>query len=255
MPNQEPEELPDASTDQVGGPEPTTPANGGRDGNGGPSDRGTGNGGPLERYPGISLSIVSLLATAVIGVLLYIMARPDGSVVSQLSESAYARGLITFLFTLGTIVIAILLTLNAVSRRAGDAGKGFQDAKEILTVLVGILGTIIGFYFGQEQAEGGRPLGLSTELSAEEVPEEGDVTLAALGSGGVPPYTFEVVADGPVDSAQSTGESETGWWLDQLSAAQVDADSPVRIDVTVTDAEGSSKSSSLDLLVQDGQQI
>lgn len=57
-----------------------------------------------------------------------------------------ARILITFLIAVATVAIAILATLTAMIIR--EYKERFAAAKEVLTLLVGILGTIVGFYFG-----------------------------------------------------------------------------------------------------------
>lgn len=63
-------------------------------------------------------------------------------------DASVARGLITFLVAVVTIAIALILTLSAVSSNAPDFKERFALGKEILTILIGVLGTIIGFYFG-----------------------------------------------------------------------------------------------------------
>ena len=64
----------------------------------------------------------------------------------------YARGMITLLFAVGTVVIALLLTLSAIFPTAAsdeiNAKERFERGKEVLSLLIGIFGTIIGFYFG-----------------------------------------------------------------------------------------------------------
>ena len=57
-----------------------------------------------------------------------------------------ARVLITFLVAVSTVAIAFLAILTAMVIR--EYKERFALAKEILTLLVGILGTIVGFYFG-----------------------------------------------------------------------------------------------------------
>ncbi len=71
----------------------------------------------------------------------------DDDFLRNLQQPSYARGLITFVFTMGTLGIGVILTAAALSP-GEEAGKSFTRGKEIFTVLVGILGTIIGFYFG-----------------------------------------------------------------------------------------------------------
>lgn len=60
----------------------------------------------------------------------------------------FARGLITVLFATGTIGIAFILTATAVLASDVKFDERFGRAKEILTILIGIFGTILGFYFG-----------------------------------------------------------------------------------------------------------
>ncbi len=57
-----------------------------------------------------------------------------------------ARVLITFLVAVATVAIAFLAILTAMVIR--EYKERFALAKEVLTLLVGILGTIVGFYFG-----------------------------------------------------------------------------------------------------------
>lgn len=61
-----------------------------------------------------------------------------------------ARIFITFLVAVGTIAIALLAVLTAMIIR--EYKERFALAKEVLTVLVGILGTIVGFYFGSAKS-------------------------------------------------------------------------------------------------------
>lgn len=72
----------------------------------------------------------------------------------DMADPATARGLITFLFAFGTISIALLIA--AASYWVSDSEQlkaRFGYAKDILMVLIGILGTIIGFYFGTETSQ------------------------------------------------------------------------------------------------------
>jgi uncharacterized membrane protein YhaH (DUF805 family) len=62
------------------------------------------------------------------------------------SQDDNARNLITFLVAVGTIAIAFLAILTAMVIR--EFKERFAMAKEVLTILVGVLGTIVGFYFG-----------------------------------------------------------------------------------------------------------
>src|SRR5262249_21699105 len=66
-----------------------------------------------------------------------LMAQPD-----------HARGLITFLYSFATIGIIVLVAVALFWMDKSDVDERFTHAKDLLTILVGILGTVLGFYFG-----------------------------------------------------------------------------------------------------------
>ena len=65
----------------------------------------------------------------------------------QVQTVEYARGMISLMFGIGTIVIALVLTLMAALQSDLNELR-FKSGKEVLTSLIGIFGTILGFYFG-----------------------------------------------------------------------------------------------------------
>lgn len=68
--------------------------------------------------------------------------------IKDLSNSESARGIITYLVAVTTIAMAAMLMLAAIMTGGRDLDKRFTLGKEILTTLIGVLGTIIGFYYG-----------------------------------------------------------------------------------------------------------
>ena len=76
-----------------------------------------------------------------------------GATAATLEDTA--RIFITFLVAVGTIAIALLAVLTAMIIR--EYKERFALAKEVLTVLVGILGTIVGFYFGSAKVPAVNP--------------------------------------------------------------------------------------------------
>lgn len=61
----------------------------------------------------------------------------------------HARGLITFFVVLATTGVIVLVALGIFwVENADDAKKRFESAKELLSIVIGVLGTILGFYFG-----------------------------------------------------------------------------------------------------------
>ena len=55
--------------------------------------------------------------------------------------------MISLMFGIGTIVIALVLILMAAIPMSFDEAR-FKSGKEVLTALIGVFGTILGFYFG-----------------------------------------------------------------------------------------------------------
>lgn len=91
----------------------------------------------------ITLISLGLIIAAVVGInkdFLRLLAGPE-----------FARGLITFLFAVATVGLAVMLVVNSFLSNAGgeQLAERFRQGKDILTVLIGVFGTIVGFYFGQ----------------------------------------------------------------------------------------------------------
>jgi hypothetical protein len=131
-------------------------------------------------------------AIAALGLLLILYGFTDGGrFLDRLSQIPFARGLITFLLSVGTIVIAVLLVVSALMGDGDEKSeKRFTMAKEVLTVLVGIFGTILGFYFASEKSEPQQPTLELSPLVVGGTTASGISTVAATVSGGKSPYTY-----------------------------------------------------------------
>ena len=114
----------------------------------------------------------------------------------ELANLETARGLITFVITAGTVTIAIMLALTAVVTR--DFDKRIVVGKEILTILVAVLGTIVGFYYGASTAKSSETAGsnnrpaISVEAPKVNRASDGTLTLTANITGGTKPYQYSV---------------------------------------------------------------
>ena len=86
-------------------------------------------------------------------VLLYIVIAAIGLPVAGLfwlmgflgDNPANARSMITVVFCMGTMAIAGILAVVAIRKNQLD------KAKEVLIILIGIFGTIVGYYFGSSE--------------------------------------------------------------------------------------------------------
>jgi len=146
----------------------------------------------------------------------------------KLRDSSYARGVITYLITIATIGLAFILVLQAMFKN--ETPDNFKGAREILTVMMGVLGTIVGFYFGSttDQAHSLRVVTLQASMTAEKKER-----VQAFVEGGAPPYTYTVSFDGDKPPKQRTGESSTGF----ISEEAIDATPPVGVKLEIIDAK------------------
>lgn len=79
---------------------------------------------------------------------LYVFLTRQGFL-DSLAMIDHARGLITFFVVLATTGVIVLVALGIFwVENADDAKKRFESAKELLSIVIGVLGTILGFYFG-----------------------------------------------------------------------------------------------------------
>jgi hypothetical protein len=206
------------------------------------------------------LAIVLLIGATTLGL-------DKGLVLAHMGQVEFARGLITYLFavvTIGTAVVLVVAALTADETPAHE--KRFERGKEILSLLLGVFGTIVGFYFGSEVAAKGQsaetivrvaPLLLSAgsvaplRLSAESVAAGGAFTLMTHISGGKAPYTYGVGFD--KDNVKpEISVDPNGWITTTLAAPTVPADRAVLVRLVVEDTDGHSTEISLPLSVKKG---
>jgi succinate dehydrogenase hydrophobic anchor subunit len=132
-------------------------------------------------YVGVALAFIAFLWLGVLG---------KNSVIDELADVDTARGVITFLIVVATVAIGLILTLAGLLGTAPGSDKRFIQSKEIFTLLIGILGTIAGFYFGQAKPN---PLQVATpKASAEKLKFGDNFAISATASGGKAPYRYDI---------------------------------------------------------------
>jgi hypothetical protein len=159
-------------------------------------------------------------------------------ILSSMSRVDFARGLITYLFAIVTIGTAVLLVVSGLTA-PGDqhADRRFERGKEILSLLLGVFGTIIGFYFGSEvnkPPEGGlqlAPLRLSVA--------QAKVTVTTFAGGGKGPYEYAVTIGDAVPKVFEP-VPENGWIVKDLDSGGIPKQASVPVVATVRDADGHS---------------
>ena len=164
------------------------------------------------------------------------------SVISPLADAQYARGLITFLVAFAAILIAIILTLYAVLSGSDEhQEERFNRGKEVLTIFIGVLGTIVGFYFGSAPASEAVPLSASPVIVSSEQPVNGE-TISVMGfvSGGTEPYTYSILFSPPdIVGNVENGTSTDGVIQQRIPiSASIISDTAVSLQVNVQDSTG-----------------
>jgi hypothetical protein len=141
-------------------------------------------------------------------VICYLLYRSEGRFLLQLQEPSVSRGLITFLVAFVTVTIALVLATWVIASNApvAELKERFSHAKDVLATLVGILGTILGFYFGSADKAAPEPLAMA-QLQFK----SGQVITHV--SGGTAPYRYTITA---VDADAKGGSkvSKDGWIFD-----------------------------------------
>jgi hypothetical protein len=128
-----------------------------------------------------------------------------------------ARGLITFLFAFSTMGIIVLIAVAIFWLDQEELNERFSRAKDLLTIIIGILGTILGFYFGSLTAGETRALNIANVgVSSPVAQPSSTVKISATILGGTPPYTYSIQFTDPTGAANTstmtvkTETSDTG---------------------------------------------
>jgi hypothetical protein len=177
-------------------------------------------------------SVFVLVGAAIFGL--------DKGVLVSMGRPEFARGLITYLFALVTIGTAVVLVVSVLGGAAtAEMEEKFQRGKEILALLLGVFGTIVGYYFGAEKAAGGAAtdLNVTAPLLAKTHAVSGEsISIIAAVSGGTPPYSYSVEVGKKVVIEE---QSLTGTWIQRnIDVPAVDKDTTLAVTVRVSDSAG-----------------
>jgi hypothetical protein len=178
----------------------------------------------VESNPGIVIMIVFCVG------ILYAIYR-GLPVIDKLCEPSFARGLITFIICVATIGLAFMLTYYAFAKETTD--DRFRRAREVFAGLLGVLGTIVGFYFGSANT-GVLPISIA-DIQVSEPDRREIVTYI---TGGTPPYQCRMEVTGKFegsDESRDTADlvSDNGWIKRTLKSPLLKA----KIDLSVKDGQ------------------
>lgn len=159
----------------------------------------------LQANWGAAVTVI-LVGLAVYGIALMMYKNP--LILFDLRDQAYARGVITLLISIVTMVMALLLVIQAFTTQDAEAEKRFSRAREVFTVLMGVLGTIVGFYFGSAEK-------VVASLDIAEV-RVADKQLLTHISGGTKPYRYSITSSDKDFKSIKSRTSEDGWIVETL---------------------------------------
>jgi hypothetical protein len=163
----------------------------------------------VRTWPAISSFAIGALGVGLGIVIMWGLFSPH-SIVRELGNADLARGVITFIFAIGTIGIALLVALGALIGDHDDTKLG--RAKEVLTVLIGIFGTILGFYFGTAANGNAQKL----EIAEMKIADKQVMTHV---TGGTPPYRFSITSSENEFKPMKDQVSSDGWITPMLDNA------------------------------------
>ena len=193
---------------------------------------------PKDSWMAVTQYAVFGILSAIVLVFMMIGIISD-KMLPTLANVATARGLITFLITIVTVTIALILLLSTIVSNSPDRNQRYLDGKDLLFALIGVLGTIVGFYFGQTTT-GVESLRMAPVFLSTENPTEGDaVNLVTFVHGGTAPYTYSV-SFGPANLVEGVTDanSEKGQISISFKAPKVEKETQLTFAINVTDAKG-----------------
>ena len=126
-----------------------------------------------------------------------------------------------------------------------DVAKRLTPAKDLLTVVVGIVGTILGFYFGSATLENGN-LSIGSMALVPPVVHVGEsAALLAQISGGAKPYSYTLTFTAPgralteeqLAGMKITGKSSDGTIAQQVKAPSTKTSALLLFTLVVTDSK------------------
>jgi hypothetical protein len=203
--------------------------------------------------------LLSILGLAVVGALGYGIWSGGGTFLNSLQKTEIARGLITFLIAVATVGIAIILAIYVVVSVSPDLKERVAMGKDILNPLIGILGTIVGFYFGSatnnQATHDKAPESHSSERTddnksqvlqfaplsiANDKPKKGDsISVSSFVYGGKKPYTYIISATPENIISPVSKTSIDGWIREEVKLADnIEKNTEIFLKVEVKDSDG-----------------
>ena len=170
----------------------------------------------------------------------YAFTQSASPLIDQLQNPDFARGAITFIVAAVVVCLALILILGGLfleGTQTNEVEERFRRGREVLAPFVGILGTIVGFYFGSADRTG-----TTEKLDVDALAAPTEITVRV--AGGVEPYRVAITQDGkPVFGPERV---ERGWLRVPVAQLRLAGDKP-KVMIEARDAKD--RAASRELLI------
>lgn len=200
----------------------------------------------FENGIGIFLSFFGVAVFLVLAI-----GMSNSSFFSSLAQVDQARGLITFLVAVCAVAVILLTAINIFWGNNAGFEERFKAAKDLVTMVVGVLGTILGFYFGSASSDHVLQLSFDKPASYSVVTASSNIPVAATAKNGVAPFNFDLlVLDEKGDLTSKNAEnkqSDKAFITQEIKAP--DKAGKYSIVLLLRDTKGQQTKSSVDIVV------
>ena len=169
--------------------------------------------------------IILLLILGTLFVIIFAtLASSEGEFLQKLRDIEIARGLITFLVVVAAISIALILAVYVLASNESTAQikERFTFAKDVLAILIGILGTVLGFYYGTKDKSDEQAYSVDAQF-------RGSQMIAHIG-GATPPYRYSITFPGDDSKKVVTKVSKDGWIAETIPST-LKKDDPIQVEI------------------------
>lgn len=189
-----------------------------------------------ETWPRARWFMMAVIMAATLGIGAFLI--HEAAEHRDFGQIDFLRGVITVVFTAAVSLIAFNLVLMVLmgGTNAYAARMRFREGKEVLILLIGILGTVLGFYFGNTGTTPADAGGFMIDrIAISDAIAGGEVLIVVETSGGEGPFSYEMTFD-PPDVPPIANSSNDPAFQEKASLSNVSVAGQVSVTIKVTDA-------------------
>ena len=197
----------------------------------------------IQHVQGIVLLVILGILIAII---FATVSSSGGEFLLKLKDIETARGLITFLVVVTPISIALILSVYVMASNEDIVAikERFTYAKDVLAILVGILGTVLGFYYGALNKGDEQTFSIDAQFPGNQI-------IAHI-SGATPPYRYKIIFPGEQSKNASQKVSKDGWITEALPSTLKKDDS---IQFDIVDSKDKKLSKAIKYVLEEKQVV